>query len=70
MIDAQPNDRDANGSAGADGSETAEDPLTVPSVEQPADPKPDHEKEEAIKLDPLDGDESEADSDEAGDTEQ
>ena len=73
MIDAQPNDkndRNANGSAGANGSESAEDPMTIPSVEQPADPKPDHEKEEAIRLDPIEGDDDDADSRESGDAQQ
>ncbi|WP_161498672.1 hypothetical protein [Microterricola pindariensis] len=29
------------------------DPMTTPSVEQPEDPKPDEEKKESIRLDPI-----------------
>ena len=32
-----------------------EDPMTTPSVDQPAPPKPDEEKKESIRLDPLEG---------------
>lgn len=32
-----------------------DDPMTTPSVDQPAPPKPDEENEEAIRLDPIDG---------------
>lgn len=34
---------------------TPDDPMTTPSVEQPAPPKPDEEKKESIRLDPLEG---------------
>lgn len=35
-----------------------EDPMTIPSVEQPDDPKPDEDKKKSIRLDPIDDDRS------------
>ncbi|MFT2817525.1 hypothetical protein [Leifsonia sp. A12D58] len=67
MVDPQSNDRNADDSDGTGSTETPADPMTVPSVEQPADPKPDHDKKQSIRLDPIGDDEGDAGDRSAGD---